>query len=68
MRLIDDDRRVDKSVISVVPLEKEDDDLEYWLSKTPDERFRAIEQIRATIYGYAGTSLRLQRVLTIAEL
>lgn len=62
-----DDFRMDKTALEVVPLSRADDELEYWLSKTPQERLQAVELIRQTLYGYAGTTPRLQRVLTVAQ-
>ena len=59
--------RMDKTKFSVVPLSRADDELEYWLSKTPHERLRAIEKIRQTLYGYTDASGRLQRVFEVAE-
>ena len=60
--------RLDKSAFSVVPLSKADDDLEYWLSRTPEERLSAVEVNRWLVYGYDKATSRLQRVLEVAEL
>jgi len=38
------------------------EDLEYWLSRTPDERVEAVELLRRQYYGNAG---RLQRVARV---
>ncbi len=43
---------VDKTAFSVVPLSAAGDDLEFWLTKTPEERLRAVELVRRTLYGY----------------
>lgn len=61
------DFRLDKSVISIVPLSQADDELEYWLTRTPEERLRAVELIRRTLYGYSDPPPRLQRVLEVVE-
>ena len=61
------DFKMDKTVFSVVPLSQADDEKEYWLSKTPHERLRAVELIRQTIYGYTSASGRLQRVFEVAK-
>jgi hypothetical protein len=61
------DFKMDKTVFSVVPLSQADDEKEYWLSKTPHERLRAVELIRQTIYGYTPASGRLQRVFEVAK-
>ncbi len=60
--------KVDKSVFSVTTLENADDEVAYWLTKTPEERLRAMELIRQTVYGYTEPAPRLQRVLEIAQL
>jgi hypothetical protein len=59
---------LDKSAISVVSLEKADDDLQYWLSQTPMERLAALELNRRLVYGYDRATSRLQRFLEVAEL
>lgn len=33
---------VDKTVFDIVPLSRADDDRTYWLSKSPEERLRAV--------------------------
>ena len=56
---------MDKTAFSVVSLEEADDDLAYWLTKTPEERLRAMEFLRQTLYGYDPSTARMQKVLTI---
>jgi hypothetical protein len=58
---------MDKTAFSVVPLAQADDELDYWLTKTPLERLQGIELIRQTLYGYSGTAPRLQRVFEVAQ-
>ena len=59
---------VDRSAFSVVALgEQDDDDRKYWLSKTPRERLEGVETIRRVLYGYDPATVRLQRVLEVAE-
>ena len=41
-------------------------DKEYWLSKAPYERLKAVETLRQLNYGYSQSTSRLQRVLEIA--
>ncbi|MCL4479270.1 MAG: hypothetical protein M1381_09280 [Deltaproteobacteria bacterium] len=60
--------KVDKTAFSVGTLNHDIDDRDFWLSKSPEERLRAIELIRQTIYGYSFTTARLQRVFEIIEL
>ena len=61
------DYRLDKTAFSVVSLQDADEEVAYWQTRTPEERLRALELIRQVLYGYAGTSPRLQRVLTVAQ-
>ncbi len=58
--------KLDRSAFSVVPLKDADNDLEYWLSRTPQERFAAIEINRRMVYGHDRATSRLQRVLETA--
>ncbi len=60
--------KVDKTAFSVGTLNHDIDDRDYWLSKSPEERLRAIELIRQTIYGYSFPTRGLQRVFEIIEL
>jgi hypothetical protein len=41
-------------------------DLEYWLSRTPEERVEAVEILRRQFYGVAATA-RLQRVVRVIK-
>jgi hypothetical protein len=59
--------KLDKSAVSVVPLSQADDDLEFWLSKTPKERLEALEFIRQVFYGYDPATTRLQRVFEFVK-
>ena len=60
--------RLDKTIFSVVTLEEADDDeVKYWLSKTPSERLDTLETLRQIFYGYDPTTTRLQRLFEIAE-
>jgi hypothetical protein len=65
--MIDD--RLDKTVFSFKTFaEAEADDIDYWLSKTPQERIEALEYMRRWAYGDDQVDARLQRVYTIAKL
>ena len=60
--------KIDKTAFSVVSLEEADDDeLTYWLSRTPYERLDALETLRQIFYGYNPITTRLQRVFEVAE-
>jgi len=62
-----DTLKVDRTVMSVGSIYDESDEKAYWLSKTPAERLEALELYRQIAYGYDPNTLRLQRVLEIAE-
>ena len=59
--------KLDKSAFSVVPLSEADDEKEYWLSKTPQERLEALEFVRQVFYGYDPATTRLQRVFEVVK-
>lgn len=61
------DFKIDKTAFSVVPLSQADDEKEYWLSKTPQERLQALEFIRQVLYGYDPATTRLQRVFEVVK-
>ena len=60
--------RLDRTVFSVVSSfeEAEQQDKEYWLSRTPQERLQHMELLRRINHG-ADATARLQRVLEVAE-
>jgi hypothetical protein len=62
------DFRIDKSAFSVAPLSQADDDIEFWLAKTPHERLEALEQLRQTIYGYTSEMARVERVFEVVKM
>lgn len=63
-----DSFRLDKSSLTVTSLSDESEEKEYWSLKSPEERWRAIEQMRQIVYGYDPITTRLQRVFTTAQL
>jgi HAMP domain-containing protein len=64
----DDDVRLDRSHFSVARLTDPDDALAYWLSRTVEERLRALERLRRISYGDTVATARLQRVLEVVQL
>lgn len=59
---------MEKVVRKISIKDKRNYDLEYWLSKTPEERIAAIETLRKQMYGNENDSVpRLQRVLRIIK-
>ena len=58
---------VDRSVVVISNLRDDADERDYWLSKTPAERLRALELMRQVIYGYDPSTAGLQRVLSVLE-
>jgi hypothetical protein len=59
--------KLDKTAFSVASLTDESDEKQYWLTKSPYERLRALELMRQIIYGYDPSTERLQRFLEVAE-
>jgi hypothetical protein len=59
--------KLDKQSFSVVSLQESDNDTEYWLSRTPEERIIAVEFLRQLIFNYDPATERLQRVFETAE-
>jgi hypothetical protein len=59
--------KLDKKSFSVVSLQESDNDIEYWLSRTPEERIIAVEFLRQLIFNYDPSTERLQRVFETAE-
>ncbi len=59
--------RMDRTAFSVRSLSDEHDHKAYWKSKTPLERPEAGELMRPIIYGYDPATIRLQRVLRLAN-
>ena len=66
MRTRDEMLKIDRASFKVTSLH-ESDEKEFWLSRPPEERLAALELLRQIAYGYEPNSLRLQRVLEIAE-
>jgi hypothetical protein len=63
-----DKYRLDRSVLETAKLTSRSNDRQYWLSKTPDERFEALEVLRQIAYGYDPATERLQRVFEVVKL
>jgi hypothetical protein len=59
---------LDRKAFSVGSLTDDSEEMQYWLERTPAERMAALEQIRQILYGYNPSTIRLQRILEIAEL
>ena len=45
----------------------EQDQLQYWRSRTPEERISAAELLRQAQYGYDATTVSFQRVFEFVE-
>ncbi|MBS4034040.1 MAG: hypothetical protein KGZ85_06220 [Ignavibacterium sp.] len=59
--------KLDKNSFAVTSIAKNENDVGYWLSKTPEERVLAIEFLRQMMFGYDPLTERLQRVFETAE-
>jgi hypothetical protein len=60
--------KMDKSSFSISDLHDNNDEINYWKSKSPQERVQAIEVMRKILYGEDATAARLQRIFEITEL
>lgn len=58
--------RMDKTKFEIIDLHEQKNDYDYWMSKSPEERFQAIAIMRKINYGDRATE-RLQRVLEVVE-
>ena len=58
--------RLDKTVLTVAPIDEVDEERAYWHSQKPSQRLQAIELLRTLNYGESAVSGRLQRVLETA--
>jgi hypothetical protein len=63
-----DKYKLDRGVVETATLTSKPNDRQYWLSKTPDERFEALEILRQIAYGYDPATERLQRVFEVVKL
>ena len=66
MKMHADELHIDRTVMTVTDLEQNDED-QYWWSRTPLERLKAIELNRQAVYGYYNNPPRFQRLLEVAR-
>lgn len=59
--------RLDKTVMTIGPLDDSAERRTYWHSRTPAERWAAMEQMRRINYGEHAATGRLQRLLEVVE-
>lgn len=59
--------KMNKTAFSVVSLDDESDEKEYWHSKTPEERLAALELMRRIMYGYDPVSAKVEIVFEVVE-
>ena len=59
---------LDRSEFSVCDLGDEGNDLQYWLSRPPEERLAAVEFLRQMMYGYDPVTARVERILEVDDL
>lgn len=61
--------KMDKKVITNSYIgENTNSERDYWLSKTPEERFAGLEILRLRFYNYDNSAGRFQRVLQYSQL
>jgi hypothetical protein len=58
--------KLDKTKIITVKLDDDSEEKDYWISRTPQERFEYIELLRQINYGDNATA-RLQRVFEVVK-
>jgi hypothetical protein len=61
------DEGVDRSACSVVPRSMSGHDLDYWLTRSVEERPHAVQLQRLVVYGPSLASGGLPRILEVAE-
>ena len=66
MKMHTNELQVDRTVMTVTDLDQDDED-QFWWSRTPEERLKAIEVNRQAVYGYHNTPPRFQRLLEVAR-
>jgi hypothetical protein len=59
--------KLDKRAVSVVCEGSAEEDVAWWRTRSPDERFQHIEYLRQVNYGYNPATSRLQRVLEVVK-
>ena len=57
-------RRLRRDVLTVTGLH-ESDEMDYWKSRSPEERLEAVQIHREHAYGYEEANARLKRVLEV---
>ena len=67
MRL-DKQENLDRTAFSVGSLHDDMEVILYWRQNPPQERIRAVEQMRQILYGYDPAAIRLQKILEITQL
>jgi hypothetical protein len=58
----------EKTPITVSDLTDQGTDLEFWLSRTPEERLSAVEFMRQMMYDYNPATDRMERILEVDDL
>lgn len=66
MSLIDE-IRLDRTAFSVARLEDPDDAIQYWATRSIEERLTALELMGQIAFGYDPATTRLQRVLSVTQ-
>jgi hypothetical protein len=62
-----DEFRVDRTAFRVASFGDDSADLDYWLSRPPEERIAAVEMLRRMYHGDYAATPRLQRVFRVVE-
>lgn len=59
--------KIDTNYVVECSLNDLPDDVTYWLTKTPAERWQAMELLRQVLYGYDQSTPGLQRIIEVVE-
>lgn len=60
--------QMDKTAFSITTFsEQAEEEKQYWLSRSPSERLKAIEVLRQISYGYDPSTTRLAKVFAIIK-
>lgn len=60
--------RLDKNRIVITDRDDIEEEKEYWLSQTPEERWEATENIRRMVYGEDACDTRIQKKMEYVKL
>ena len=60
--------KIDRTAVEAVTLDEAGNDVDFWLSRPPADRWAGIEHLRRAFHGDAAVDGRLPRLLELVEL